>query len=85
MANTRIDLCFHGYVQGAEVTNVHVTATGEDLYIGDNSVLRRGRPQPSDTEVLKNIEEGIWLISLERSLDHCDKSEVELHEFELTK
>lgn len=85
MAMTRIDLCFQGSINGAEVEWVHVTKTGEKLYVGDDEKLLGCRSQPTDEEVIENIKEGIWLVSLERSLDHNDSAEVELHNFELSK
>ena len=68
-----ISFCFQGWVSMADVTEALEVATGETVNISH-----------IDSETLvKRLEDGELALSLDEALSNCDKSECEIHDYEV--
>ena len=71
----KINLCFQGWLRGAELEYVFNSDTGEQIELENVSV----------DVVVDRLTSGVWCMSLHDVLDNADDSEIELHDYEATK
>ena len=69
-----IDFCFQGWVRGAEVEEVTEVATGNKI---QTSSLK---PEA----VIEGLEDGTYAIALGDYLYDNGRSEIEIHDFDIT-
>jgi hypothetical protein len=71
MKMPKIDLCFQGWLRGAEINNVTVTATGEYLDVSECNA----------EEITNKLAAGEWTIALGDHLYDSDDAEIEVFDF----
>ncbi len=70
-----IDLCFQGWVRGADMETATDVNTMEEVDVSSMSA----------TELIKKIDDGILCISLNDALDVSSKIEIEIFDIEESK
>ena len=68
----KIKLCFSGWLNDFELSNVYEPSTGDTIWLGESS----------KETILKNLQSGFWTISLVEALSTTNEPNIEIFDIE---